>query len=469
MRKHEIVAKSVRGGVVVSAAMVLQYAVGLAAQITLARLLAPELFGAVAFATLVALFFGNLSNTNGNRYVIRESTDVQAKLDNVYTLEAALSVVVLCFLLLVAPWLMAKLGKPELTLLVQVLAVMIFQNPLLQPRTLLERDLAFLAIYSARVAGQLIGAVLGIIMACRQMGVWSLVGWRVGAMAAEALIVWWVAPYRPRFRWNGEIQREILRFGWPLIGSSILIFFYWNIDYYIVGKTLGQKQLGYYWLAFEMSHYLLKARTAVNSVLFPSFSRLQKREDIRRAFNLLTRSTAIVFMFPAIVTLVAGPDAVALVFGEKWLPATRVLQIFMVLIPLRAVMGYWDPVCLFYGKTKLMLVATVANAVFIAVLGFPCTRRFGIEGMAVVVLLSTILVAPFIAFVMHRLIQASYLKLLMGPMARALLCGALFAALYRVLGGAFGVSGKLGALALFTLAYGWAFASEIKSVRRHHG
>jgi O-antigen/teichoic acid export membrane protein len=253
------------------------------------------------------------------------------------------------------------------------------------------------------------------------------------------------------------------------MGSSILIFFYWNIDYYMVGKTLGQTQLGYYWLAFELSHYLLKARTAINSVVFPSFSRLQEKEDIRKVFNLLTRCTAIAFMFPAIVTLVTGSDAVAFVFGEKWLPATRVLQIFMVVIPVRAIMGYWDPVCLYYGKTKPMLVATVSNAVFIAALGFPCTRRFGIEGMAAVVLLSTILVAPFIALVMHRLIQASYMKLLMAPMAMALLCGALFAALYRILGGEYGSVGKVCALLLFTLAYGFVFAPEFKSVMKRHG
>jgi len=462
-----IAKKSVRGGLIALAVTFLNLAVSLGTQILLARMLTPECFGAVAFALVVVLFCSSLCNTHGNRFVIKEQSDVVDKLNNVFTMEmiTAGTLLLSCFFL--APLLMAILGKPELTRLLQSLLVLLFRNPMSLPKALLEKDLDFARAHTPLLAGQVIGAAVGIAVVVMGGGIWGLVAWRVLALAGEVAILWCLAPVRPRFALNVGIVRGILSFGWPLMGSSILVFFYWNVDYYIVGRILGNEALGYYWLAFQMSHHLLKARTAINSVVFPSFSKMETRDQVRRGFDLLTRSTLIVFLLPTILVCVTGHDLVLLLMGEQWLPAVPVLKIFMVLTTIRATIGFWDPVCLRYGKTHLMLIATVWNAAVILALGVPAARAYGIEGVACVVLFTLLCMVPFIAYMMHKMIRASYFRLLSGPICIALGLGGCFFFIYNTLGSDWPGWGKLTSGVVFAALFTLAFFPDIKKAMRH--
>jgi len=412
MDRQEIIKKSLRGGAIVFAATGLQYLIAFGTQVALARMLEPEHFGALAFAAMVAMFLSQFTNIHGNKFIIKEKVGIQKILDNIFTLELLLSIIFIFLVVCVAPFLMKLLGKPELTKFVQLLSCVFLYNPLSKPRSLFERELSFFRAKLPMVMGQLIGGLTGIILAYLGYGVWSLIWWRIVTFASEVVIIWCIIPYKPRLAWNGDILRGITSFGLPLLGSGVLVFFYWNIDYYIVGHLLGEKQLGYYWLAFQVSHYFLKVKTAVISVVFPAFSRMGNEADIKKGFEILTRLTAIIYMFPTIIVLVLGEDLIKFIFGAKWLPATTVFQIFMILTTLRAMTSYWDPVFLYYGKTKFLFSLTILNSVVIAGFGYLATRLYGIVGMSLVVLLSIMLITPIAGFYLKKLINISYVQIL---------------------------------------------------------
>jgi O-antigen/teichoic acid export membrane protein len=307
---------------------------------------------------------------------------------------------------------MKLLGKPELTTFVQFLAFAFLYNPLSKPRSLFENELSFFRARFPLVFAQLIGGIVGISLAYFDFGIWSLLWWRISTFSVEVLIIWLIAPYRPKLAWNYNVLIGILNFGWPLIGSSLLVFVCWNIDYYIVGRLLGEEQLGYYWLAFQTSHYFLKAKNAINSVVFPVFSKLGNKSDIKKSFEILTRITAIIYMFPTIIVLVIGEELIEFIFGAKWLPATTAFQIFMVLTTLRAVVSYWDPVFWFYGKTKILFYMAIINSIVIVFIGYFATILYGIEGMSFTVLFSMLFVTPLIMYYLKKLINVSYVNIL---------------------------------------------------------
>ena len=415
MNRNEIIRRSIRGVGVVMLATLGQFAIPLGSQIVLARLLAPEYFGMMAFASMVAMFFSKLTTIQSEKYLIKEKVGVDRKLNNAFTLELILASVFFGVVLIVAPILMKVVGKPHLTQLVQILAFSYFYNPFSKPRYLYERELKFFPSRFPQVAGQAVGAGTAISLALLDFGVWSLVCGRLAALLAEIPIIWSLAPVRPKLRFDKEIFTELIHYGWPLMGSSILIFFYWNVDNYIIGDLLGEQQLGYYWLAFQLSQYLLQGKTVINSVLLPAFSRSNDSQDVKKGFELATKMTAIAFLLPTIIVLVLGDPIIKFLFGEKWAPATFSFQIFMVLTALRATTQFWDPIFFWKGQTRVFLVLAIINSIIIPVLGYPMTLRFGIEGMAFSVLFSIMVITPIAAHYLKKIIEIKYRALLLKP------------------------------------------------------
>jgi len=225
-------------------------------------------------------------------------------------------------------------------------------------------------------------------------------------MASEVLIIWLITPYRPRLAWNRDILKGVVSFGWPLLGSSILVFFYWNIDYYIVGHLLGEKQLGYYWLAFQVSHYFLKVKTALNSVVFSAFSRTNGLSERYRGFKIITDIVGALYLVPAIVVFFWGKEIICFIFGDKWLPSLIPFEVFFVIVLVRAIGGNAGPLFYSQGITHVDIVLSILNVLLLAPTVYYGTILFGINGTALAVL--------FVGFILACYGYEKYVRALTG-------------------------------------------------------
>ena len=157
MDVREFINHSLRGGGIVALSVVFQFAVGFIVQAALARELDPSLFGQIAFAAAIGMSLNSFTNSNGDRYVIQHKGNPQKILDNVFTLELVLASCFLLLMLFVAPMIMTACGKGESALYAQVLAFAYFYNPLIRPRCLFERDLAFFRARFPLIGAQILG------------------------------------------------------------------------------------------------------------------------------------------------------------------------------------------------------------------------------------------------------------------------------------------------------------------------
>ncbi len=413
MDRQDIINKSIRGLGVVLGTTGMKYAIALAIQIALARLLEPEHFGAFAFANMVVMFFATLTNLHGDKFLIKEKDAIQAKLNTIFTLELTLSGIFIVLMLWIAPYLMSVLEKPDLTLLVQFLLFALFYGPFSRPRCLFEKELSFWKARFPSICAQIISGGVAIALAYRGYGVWSLIASHLIFSVSEVLIIWTISPLRPRFEWDSRIVSQVLGYGTPLLGSSVLIFFYWNVDYYIIGDLLDQEQLGYYWFAFQTSQLFLKLKSSIISVVYPTFTKFGNSEDIKKAFYKLTQFTAVLYMIPTTFVLMMGEEILTFIFGAKWIPATLPLQILMVLTTLKAVTAYWDPIILYKGKTKIQFYMTVYGACSVTLFVYLLTLYQGIVGAAAGLLLAhAIGVVIMWALVNKHVLQLSFRHLL---------------------------------------------------------
>ena len=65
-----------------------------------------------------------------------------------------------------------------------------------------------------------------------------------------------------------------ISFGYPLLISGVLVFIAGNVDYYVVDFLLKEEALGFYWMAYQISHYLFFIRTGINKVLYPTLAKI---------------------------------------------------------------------------------------------------------------------------------------------------------------------------------------------------
>ncbi len=324
---------------------------------------------------------------------------------------------------------MKLLGRPELALYVRFLAVQFFYNPFSKVRVLYERELSFFRSRAPMVAGQIAGSTVAVTLAWQGYGIWSLLWYRVCVSAVEAGLLWFIAPFRPRLEWHAPRLRSILRFTLPLIGSSVFAFAIYNADYFVVGRLLGDRELGFYWMAFQLTHYIIKFRSIVISVGLPAFTRLGSDERLVRAFTVLSSTTALVLIFPTILFVVFGNEIIALILGAKWLPSAMAFKILMPLILLRGTISYWEPVQLAKRNTWVQFVVTALGAVTIPLFVYALAVRYGIAGAALGVLLAGLLEFGLEAWLNQKFVlRLDYRRLwgllaVFGPLCLALLAG----------------------------------------------
>jgi O-antigen/teichoic acid export membrane protein len=465
MDRWRLITTSAKGGSVVAGAVLARLAITFVTQVTVARILDPDIFGKLAFATVVAMFLGSFSNLHGDKFVIQHRENPQHALNVAFTLELLAALFFLGIVLVLAPPVMHLLQKPELTIYVQFLALTFFYNPLCRPRCMLEKELMFVQSKLPLVVSQLCGGVIAITLAYYGYGIWSLIWWRLAVPAVEVLILWTIAG-RLRLVWDPGMARALLAFGWPLMGSAFLVFFYYNVDYFIVGHFLpnGEEQLGFYWLGFQAGSYLLMSRQVLMDVFFPVFSRIEDEGLKTRAFQLLTRATAGAFLIPTLTVVFFGRDLVLLVYGSKWEPAVLPFQIVFITVLTRVVVANVGYFHLSSGRTRPQFLVAIVFSILLPPAAYWATLTHQINGTAMSVLLVQVIIT---FFVFERYIKPTTghgtLYFFLWPWT--LSCLALFLAVYSERH-ALAFSQRLGIFAvLLLIAYVTVFRSVLGDVK----
>ncbi len=398
MDKREFVRTSARGGIIVAVAVALQFSIGLVTQVALARMLDPVHFGQLALVTMAAMLFNCFTSVHGDKFVIRENEDIHRKLDNVFTLELTLAAALGLLAVLCAPPVMRFLGKEDLTTCAQFLALTFFYNPMIRPRCLRERELSFSLARFPLIGAQLCAAIVALTLAYLQYGVWSVLWWRISTLAGEVIIHWIIASYRPRFAWDPHILRAAARFGWPLMVSAFLTFFYYNIDRYIIVETLddAENALGYYCLAFQAGDYFLKSRQVLYNVLFPVFSRIGDIASKGRIFCSITHCVGAAFLVPSIVMIFFGSDIVRTFLGSKWEPSVFPFQVVFVSILVRAIHANTGYFLYSHGITRADLDSSLIYSVVLPPVAYFMTKQYGINGTALAVLIVNFITVSYV-------------------------------------------------------------------------
>lgn len=306
--------------------------------VALARLLGPGEFGAYAVALVALLAVLSFHELGVSLAVVRWPDEPDRIVPTVATLSVATSAVLAVGGILAAPRFAAAMGAPAATGVVRLLLVSVLVSGLVAtPVALLQRRFQ----QGRRMIGDQVGmwtsAVTSILCAVNGLGAVSLaIGQLAGVVAGGALFVAF-APAGVRLGFDRDVAAELLRFGLPLAGTSIVTFAISNVDKVIVGAVLGPLPLGLYTLASNVAGYPASVlSTPVRSVAPAWFARLQGDPPaLRAAFARAAGLLAAVAVPAGAVLAVTATPLVRLVYGAQWVPAAPVLRWLAVAAALR--------------------------------------------------------------------------------------------------------------------------------------
>ncbi|WP_457947286.1 lipopolysaccharide biosynthesis protein [Pseudarthrobacter sp. alpha12b] len=383
--------------------------------LVLARILAPEHFGALAVAQVVQAIAINVTELGATAALARGDRDPREIAPTILTLGLATSAVITGGVIVLAPTLANLMGDPGAVGVIQILAItillsgcsgvpaaMVWRNYLQRPRAFIE------------VAGAALTLAAAIPMAQDGMGAYALVWSRVAGQIFSTVGYWVVTPTRFRPGFDRAAAAYVLRLGLPLALANLVVFATLNLDYVIVGRQLGPTELGVYLLAFSLANLPSSLITAIiRTVAVPTFGRLHKAGLLDQAApDVLGLAAFLAMPISALLAGLAGP-LVQVLYGPTWQGAAAAMVGLGIFGAGRIVSEILADLCVGGGRTAgLFWVQMLWLAcLFPALLAGVSSAGVSGAGMAHAVVI-WLAVLPVYFFLVGRVIKTSVRRML---------------------------------------------------------
>ena len=353
--------------------------------VLLARLLTPEDFGVYAVALVALAAVLSLNELGVSLALVRWPGDPRRIAPTVTTISMASSSVLYALCWFGAPMFAEAMHAPSATGVLRLLCVSVLIDGLTAtPAQLVNREFRQGVRLTVDLANLVLTTGVTVVLAVTDHGAWSLAAGQLTGNAISALVLFRLAAMWPRPGFDRSVVGELLRFGLPLAGASLLVFAMLNIQYVVTGRMLGAVALGLFLQAFNLSSWPVNVfSTVVRRVSLAAFAQVQ--DDPVRRQDVLSRMTMLLAVptLPvcALLGLLALPT-VSTLYGSAWVASAAALQFLVILglVRVAAELAYDFLVALNRSQITLWLQGGWLVALGIAL---PVGARLGdIEGVA---------------------------------------------------------------------------------------
>ena len=367
----------------------------LLAMTVLARILSPQEFGLVAFAMAFIVYLDAVGDLGTGMALIYwpDRRDDAAQLT--FWCNLATGALWFAVTFLGAHAVATFFRQPDGAAVLRALALTFLIRGLGNTHDALSRkDLDFKARLLPELGLVAVKAAVAVPLVVNGWGVWSLV---VGQLAGESFWtvgMWWIQPWRPRFRFPFDLVRPMLRYGRGIVAVNVVASIVHHADIVVVGRMLGVAALGVYHVAFKLTEVTLQLPVwAVSRVAFPAFTCFREQAALDRAYLTTLRFVCLAIV-PAAAGLAFLADPLVLVcLGEQWVRAGPVLRVLALYTLVKAIGTHAGDVLKSIGEPALLARLGVLRGVILV----PALLLAGTVGVEAVAGAMTVVALPFSA------------------------------------------------------------------------
>jgi PST family polysaccharide transporter len=243
--------------------------------------------------------------------------------------------------------------------------------------------LRFIVISIIDIVALSAGVAVGVGMALRGFGYWSLVGTTITSTFVCTASVWLATGWIPGKPQRGVGVGSMLHFGGTITLNGLIVYLAYNLEKVLLGRYWGAEALGLYGRGYQLvSIPTDNLNSAAGSVAFAALSRIQNDPERLRRYFLKGYSLVLALTLPiTIVCALFAPDLVTVLLGQKW---QETAAVFRLLAPTILIFAMINPLA--WLLFSLGLVGRSLNIALVlaplVICGYAVGLPFGPKGVA---------------------------------------------------------------------------------------
>lgn len=337
----------------------------------LAALLPPEDFGLIGMAIIWIAFLDSFFEAGFGSALIQRQNVTDQHYSSVFALNIVMGICLTIFGIALS-WPAALLFQtPALQPVMAVLSLGFLMTALsLTQVSLAQKELRFKDLAIRDVISTSISGIAGISAALYGLGVWSLVIQTLTTYVINTVTLWSISHWRPTMRSASFAHiKELWSYSSKLFMFNVVKFFSQNTDKFFISLLLGTFAMGMYTFAFKWTALPIATFVgAVSVYLFPLFSKMQKeKSSITDAYILTVKSINVVIVPVLVGIILLAPIVVPLIWGDTWLQAIPLIQIFCILALAHSLLSPVGQVLKALNKPSWLLLWSIGFTVLAAI------------------------------------------------------------------------------------------------------
>lgn len=410
-----ILKKAVHGAKWMTIGIIAQRLINIITFVTLARILAPEVYGVMIAAMLVVGAINIMFEPGFETVLVQKKEEVNKYLNPAFTFNVFKGFLLFVLMCALSP-LITKffhIEGNELVICASGLFLLMqgFNNV---GQLFLFKEIKFGKIFARDMVSQLSYLVVALTWAIISPSVWALVAGNFALYASGTIMTYVIHPYRPKLDLHIKKLRELINKAKWVIGTNMINYFSNIIDTTFLGYLLGPGNMAVYSKARDIS---IMPSSYINQITmkvgFPAFAKVQdETAKIREGFLKIIDVTLLISLPFLLVVLFEGDRIVPLFLGEKWIDMIGPLKMLTIAMTIKSFINIANPI--FYGlgkfdmrfKTTLLQLITTAGFLVYAV------PKYGLNGAAYAVIASFVIVFFYAFIKLIPLIKVNLFKTL---------------------------------------------------------
>lgn len=371
--------------------------------VILARLLSPHDYGAVA----IILIFINVAdvfiNSGFSVALVQKEKIADGDYTTVFYTNLAISGVLYVALFFAAPFIAQAYQIDGLDLMIRLIALKLPLSALNSVQiAYVDRSMQFKLFFFATIVGTIISGFVGIYMAFKGCGAYSLIAQQLVNLFFDSLILFITIKWKPKISFSRECLKEIAPFSLKNMATDLVGTAFNQLNSFLVGLKYTTEDLAYYTKGFQIPQLVNSSFSSVfTDVFFPVLSRSSK--DIDEIKKILSRATRMItyVMFPIIAGIfIVSKDLILILYTDKWISVVPYLRIACIALMIDCV-GMLDITTIkALGKTGLTLkMEIIKKPIFLGII--VGAMFLGIEALA----WSTVVVSALALLVNSLMLQ----------------------------------------------------------------
>lgn len=382
--------------------------------IILARILDPSHYGVIALVNVFITICNVFVVTGLGESLIQKKDADDLDFSSIFYVNVGFSIVLYALLFFLAPTIsdFYENQYSQLVLIIRVMGIrLIFAAINSIQSAKISKEMNFRKYFWVTLIGTIASAIVGISMALSGFGVWALVAQYMTNTIVNTLTLFIFDRWLPKLKFSFKRAVPLFKYGWKVLASSLIYTLYNECRELIIGKVYSSKDLAFYSKGQTYPKLITNnLRSAITSVTFPMFSKIQDDKGATSAALSRTISLTSYIILPAMIGFAMVAELfVKVLLTEKWLPSVPYLQVVCLIYAVSAIQTPKLQCLNAHGYSDVYLKTSIFKKIY-GVLILLCVFKISVFWIVLSGLIAALLDALVDSLILQKYIGYSIVK-----------------------------------------------------------